>query len=85
MEELFSRFSHLPESIFDQLNDESLANCRLICQQWQDYLEDKKFFQIRMISATVANFHEVGDAWKRYFNIASSSSIRTSFILFVII
>ena len=28
-----------------------------------------------MISATVANFHEVGDAWKRYFNIASSHAV----------
>ena len=75
MEELFLRFSHLTESIFDHLDNKSLANCRLINKTWCNYLDTQKLLQIRIIRMTVEEFHEVGDPWKRVFETATTKTI----------
>ena len=47
MEEIFLRFSHLSETIFDSLNSESLAKSKEVCRSWYQYLDDQKFLQTR--------------------------------------
>ena len=65
MEEIFFRFSHLGEQIFEQLDNESLATCKQVDRFWHGYLEQQKFHHIRTIVETVKNFHDFGNSWKK--------------------
>ena len=47
MDEVFLRFPHLSENIFDSLNSESLAKSKEVCISWYQYLDDQKFLQTR--------------------------------------
>ena len=39
MEEVFSRFSHLGEEIFDLLDEESIKNCKKVSKTWKNFIE----------------------------------------------
>ena len=41
METYFERYSHISLQIFEQLDDESLNNCREVSKLWKDYIDDK--------------------------------------------
>ena len=43
------RFPHLAERIFDQVDDQSLNNCKEISDEVLEYLENERFFWIRII------------------------------------
>ena len=75
MEIFFTKFSHLTEKVFDQLDDKSLVNCRKVNKSWQNYLDNQKLLQIRIIKATISHFHEVGPAWTRVFDKATTKTI----------
>ena len=75
MEIFFTKFSHLTEKVFDQLDDKSLVNCRIVNKSWQNYLENQKLLQIRIIKATISQFHEVGPSWTRVFEKATTKTI----------
>ena len=75
MEIFFSRFSHVTENIFDQLDDKRLVMCRIVNKSWKSYLDNQKFLQIRIIKATIKDFHEVGSSWAQVFDIASTEMI----------
>ena len=49
MEELNSRFEHISEQTFNQLDNKSLANCREVSSNWYHFLEERKFLNIRII------------------------------------
>ena len=49
MEELNSRFEHISEQTFNQLDNKSLANCMEVNSNWYHFLEDRKFLNIRII------------------------------------
>ena len=49
MEEQFSRFPHISEKIFDQLDDQNLVKCRRISKSWCNYLDNQKILYIRII------------------------------------
>ena len=51
MEELFLRFPHLSEKIFDNLNNGSLSKSREISKSWNLYLSDEKWYEIRILKA----------------------------------
>ena len=53
MEEVFLRFSHLSETIFDSLDNPSLANCKEVSKSWYFYLDTQKFLQPRIIKANI--------------------------------
>ena len=44
MNELFMRFSHIPEQIFEELDFQSLMNARLVAQPWKEFI-DKRIHQ----------------------------------------
>ena len=75
MEELFPRFSHLSEKIFDCIDNASMAKCRKVSKIWCGYLDNQRFFQIRKINATVSGFHKVGDPWKRIYKTVPTQTI----------
>jgi hypothetical protein len=58
MEELFLRFSHLSETIFDSLDNQSVANCKEVGKSWYFYLDTQKFLQSRIIKANIKKVDE---------------------------
>ena len=49
MENLCTRFPHLAGRIFDQVDDESLNNCKEISREVLEFLDNERFFWIRII------------------------------------
>ena len=48
MEEMLWRFPHIGQEIFQQLNDQSLSECREISQSWQEFINNEKFYKKRI-------------------------------------
>ena len=51
MEEIFLRFPHLSEKIFDNLNNGSLSKSREINKSWNLYLSNEKWYEIRILES----------------------------------
>ena len=49
MEEVLSRFPHLGEKIFEELDNQVLTNCRTICKSWKDFIDQNKVVQFRIV------------------------------------
>ena len=77
MEELCIRFSHLSEKIFDSLDNDSIIKCKEASRFWLNFLDGQKLVQIRIIKATVEQFHSIGESWNKVFNSASTKTIMT--------
>ena len=75
MEELFVRFSHLIEAIFNGLDNKSLVKCKEVSEIWCDYISEEKLYLIRIIRSTVAGFHDVGKDWENVFNEGTTNTI----------
>ena len=76
MEEVFSRFSHLSENIFELLPNESIATSIEVSRIWKNCLSSQKLVQIRKIKANVQQFHNVGKAWNKVFETASNETLK---------
>jgi hypothetical protein len=49
IDETFGRFPHLFQNIFNNLDNNSLINCREVCQTWKSLLDFEKFVCLRRI------------------------------------
>ena len=76
MEEVFSRFSHLSEEIFELLDNDDIITCMKVSKVWKIYLNSQKLVQVRRIKATVGQFHVVGKAWDEVFNTATTETMK---------
>ena len=59
MEEVFLRFPHLSEDIFNALDNKSLASCKEVSKVWYNYLHDQKFVRerrVRVIQEMIEKF-----------------------------
>ena len=64
MEEVFLRFPHLSEDIFNNLDNETLANCEEASKVWFAHLDDQNFLRLKrveMIKETIGKFHQLDD------------------------
>ena len=52
MEEIISRFSHLAEKIFEELDNYNFIQCKVISQSWENFIEGSKFAYIKLIKAS---------------------------------
>ena len=75
MEEVSLRFPHLNGRIFKSLDDQNVAKCREVSRFWRIRLDKQKFLQIRIIQATVGQFHKIGEAWNMLFKTAPTKTI----------
>ena len=64
METICNRFPHLAERIFDQVDDQSLNNCKEISEEVLEYLENERFFWIRIIKKYGGKLKDFPDLWK---------------------
>ena len=61
MEEVFLRFPHLTEDIFNALDDKTFANCKEVSIVWYNNLDDQKFVQerrVRVVQVMIAKFQQ---------------------------
>ena len=85
MEEIFLRFSHLSETIFDSLNSESLAKSKEVCRSWYQYLDKQKFLhsraeKVKEVVKTVEMFEQISrlqisKKWKNPFDMKTKKTI----------
>ena len=84
MEEIFLRFSHLSETIFDSLNSESLAKSKEVCRSWYQYLDKQKFLhsraeKVKEVVKTVEIFEQISrlqitKEWKNPFDMKTKKN-----------
>ena len=71
MEELSNRFPHLASNILNEINDESLFNCKESSREMNSFIVSEKFFWIRIIQNYRGNFVEFKESWKKTINKSS--------------
>ena len=77
MEILTMRFPHLSETIFDHLDNQSLANCNIVSKTWSDYIGVQKFYSIRIIKKTVLGVsNKLSKQWFEVFKKANTCNIK---------
>ena len=64
MEEFLVRFPGLGEKIFDQLDNQNLAKCKVVSRSQCKFLDENKLVWKRMIEKYSANNVEFKDFWK---------------------
>ena len=52
MDEVFSRFPHIAEQIFEELDNYYLIQCKVISPLWKNFMEGSKFSYIRLIETS---------------------------------
>ena len=73
--EVFMRFPHLAEQIFNCLENKSLTNCKLVSRSWQNYLEHLKILDVRIILSVVEKYHTVQESWKKILKLSKRQVI----------
>ena len=64
MENICQRFPHISKSIFDNMGDLSLVNCKEASRELSNHLDMERFFWIRIIRKYSRNFEEFKESWK---------------------
>ena len=59
IEDIFLRFSHIGEQIFDQLDDENFVKCREVSRPWQNSIDSAKAPEILIGVCTNQNGFEI--------------------------
>jgi hypothetical protein len=49
MEQFLLRFPMVAQQLFGQLDTENLVNCRNVSRNWQEFIDDQKFYTIQKI------------------------------------
>ena len=65
MGNLFLRFPHLSEAIFDNMNNQSLFTCMNVSRIWHEYLKNQKFIYIRSMEKFVKDNKGSEKSWNR--------------------
>ena len=75
METIILRFPHISEMIFDHLDNQSLANCKVVSKTWSIYIGEQKFYGIRILKETVEKFHKLSKPWFEVFKKGNTENI----------
>ena len=68
MEVIISRFLHIAEQIFEQLDDKSLKNCREVAKSWHRSIDHRNYSWIRIL-----NFPKILKDGNTYLHIAAKN------------
>ena len=68
MENLVQRFPHLAKRIFDQLDDRRLNRCKEISGEVLEFLDNERFFWIRIIRKYKRKIKDFPKLWKQVFD-----------------
>ena len=73
---IFKRFPHFSESIFNNLDNQSLINCKEASRELSEFLESERFFWIRMLRNYSKHYHTFQDSWKMAINKTSVEIVK---------
>lgn len=80
MEDLCLRYPHILEMILSNLDNQTLANCRSVSNQFSVSIEDGKILWIRIIqkqlSSIQSKYQKVNKSWKIIIDMAPSKVIK---------
>ena len=65
MEDIILRFPTVAESIFAELDNGSLTNCKMVSNPWASFITTEKLPWLRMILTYSGNMVEFFDHWKK--------------------
>ena len=65
MEDLCQIFPLVSQIVLNNLDDQSLANCKIASKALKEFLENEKFFSIRIIKKYKKNFELFLNSWKK--------------------
>ena len=80
MEEVFLRFPHLKEDIFNAVDTNTFLNCKKVSKVWHNNLDDLKFVQersVRVIQWMIAKFQQ--DFQQKGQNYSSNTPVSSAF------
>ena len=70
---LASRFPHLGEAIFDQVDDRTLINCRKMNKIWCQIIDGQKNTWLRLLKKYIGKFDDLGDTMEKLYALDRSS------------
>ena len=76
MEDLCQIFPLVSQIVLNNLDDQSLANCKIANRELKDFLEDEKLLSIRIIRKYEKNFEFFSDSWKKAIHNAPREIIK---------
>ena len=76
IEDVFYRFPHINESIFNELGNQSLINCKEASRELSKLLEQERFFWIRILRNYSKHYHTFHDFWKMATNRTSIEIVK---------
>ena len=62
---LASRFPHLGEAIFDQVDDKTLINCRKMSQIWCQIIDGQRNTWLRLLKKYIGKFDDRDDVTEK--------------------
>ena len=68
METFITRFVHIANQVFDQLDNQSLKNSREISKSWKEFIDHKNLSFIRIVKIP-----ETLKKWETYLQLAAKS------------
>ena len=73
MNEVLTRFPHVGEQIFANLDDQNLAKCREVCDPWMTFLDNEKLIWTRIIMSHIEATNSWN--WQKFFSSTSISMV----------
>ena len=63
LENFCLRFPQLGDKIIDELNPQSMENCKRLSRFWQNQIDESRIYWIRIIQSHTKNFNQYKDEW----------------------
>ena len=76
MEDLCQIFPLVSQIVFNNLDDQSLANCKIANRELKEFLEDEKLLSIRIIKKYEKNLEFFSDSWKKAIHNAPKEIVK---------
>ena len=73
---IFKRFPHFSESIFNNLDNRSLINCKEASRELSEFIDNERFFWIRILRNYNKNYDKFQDYWKMSINKTSIEIVK---------
>ena len=70
IEEILTRFPHIGEQIFANLDDQNLTKCREVCDTWMTFLNNEKLIWTRIILSHIEEDNSWN--WKKFLSTTST-------------
>ena len=76
MEDLCERFPLIAVKVFNILDDQSLVKTRIMNQDIKSFLDNKRFYFLRILASFKGNFVEFRESWRKVVEKASFETIK---------